>query len=332
MRVPPRPTLAVACLVVLAGCSLPSGGPASPTASPTPPSTAEPEPFPPGVSADGIENGTALYAAHVDAITAAGYVAVAAVNTTVQRSAFLIDIQSRARIRVEPNASSYHEQRRVVGGPADRHEAFWANGSVEFRRQVGGGEPEYERREPRSPRAIAGRRLLLPLLQGGDYAIESVNETAGTATVVLVADSVADPEAVRRALPSEADSVGAFRARVVVEGERIRSLVADVEFGIEGTNRTHHVEYELVRTDGVSVERPDWVDDAIRSAETGTETDTETETETGAGTETGTGTETETPSAARGRSDLDRRAASRPVFRQDENEQSYAGIWMTSST
>ncbi len=271
MREPSRAALAVACLVALAGCSLPFGGSPTPTVTPTAtptPVTPEPEPYPPGLSEDGVENGTTLFRTHVDAVTATGYTAVAAVNTTVRRNGFLIGVETRAELAVEPNASRYLDQRRIVGGPVERREAYWSNGSVEIVRRLEGGETEYERGDPRSPRRVAGRRLLLPYLTGGEFVVESSNESAGTRTVTLLATSMSDPEAVRRALPKAAESIESFRARLVVAGERIRSLEADVEFGIEGTNRTHHVEYELVDTGDVTVEQPDWVDDASRDDET----------------------------------------------------------------
>lgn len=267
MRTPSRAALAVACLVALAGCSLPSGGSPSPTATPTP-ATPEPEPYPPGLSEDGVENGTTLFRAHVDATTATGYTAVAAVNTTVHRNGFLIEVQTRAELTVEPNASGYLDQRRVVGGPVERREAYWSNGSVEIVRRQAGGETEYERGDPRSPRQIAGRRLLLPYLTGGEFEVESANESNGTRRITLLATSMSDPEAVRPALPEAAESIESFRARLVVDGERIRSLEADVEFGIEETNRTHHVEYELLETGDVAVDQPDWVVDASRGTET----------------------------------------------------------------
>lgn len=271
MRCPTRTTLAVACLVVLAGCSLPFGDPRSPTttatATPTP-TPEKPDPYPPGVSADGVENGTALYRAHVDGITVTGYEAVATVNTTIRRGGVLMAIESTAQIMVEPNASRYHDQRRAVGGPVDRREEFWSNGSVEFYRLVEFGAAEHEQREPRTPRQIAGRRLLLPFLEGGNFTVESIDESGETARITLVATSMADHEAVRRGLPDAAESIRSFEARVVVADGRIRSMVADVGFEIDGTNRTHRVEYQIVSTGSIVVEQPDWVEEARERTET----------------------------------------------------------------
>lgn len=260
--------IVLACLLVLAGCTLPFGGDQTPTPEPTqtasPTPTPEPEdPYPPGVSETVLDNSTQLLNAHVETITETGYEATAQVNTTVERASFLIEAESFARTTVAANASAYYEQRQTLGGPVERTESRWSNGSVEFVRTQENGDVGYEREETRHRGVLAGRPVLEPYLNGSNFTVDTVNETSDPATVTLVADEVDDEEALREGLPDETQEVRWLNATMVVdEAGRILSMEVSVGIVIGGEDRIHQVTYSIESIGGVDVDRPDWIEEA----------------------------------------------------------------------
>lgn len=279
-----------AALVVMAGCAGPlapaptmtdATGGESPTAtepvsrSPSPtrtPTTTPtlPERLPPGASPEGFDDPMSLLAAHVEALSRTGYVITGRGNATVLRRGFLVQVESRQRNRVGPNASSYLLHRDVAGGPFVRNRDGWGNASVEYRRTRTNGELNYSRGPARPAAVLAGRNLLLPYLRGGNFTLNDSQRVGNETRFRFRATDVDDPEAVLRALPDAAQRVTSFRAIVVVDARgRVHSVTAVIGYVIRDRPATQHLEYTLERTDVRSVERPAWVVAARNATERG---------------------------------------------------------------
>ena len=267
--------LVLVVVMILAGCTLPLGADddATPTPeatpTPTPSPTPEPEdPYPPGVSETALENSTALLTEHVETITETGYEATAEVDTTAERGGFLIGVESFARTTVEENASAYHEQRQALGGPVEQSQSFWSNGSIEYIRVQENSEVSYEENETRHQGVLAGRPLIDPFVEGGNFTVEEVNETADPAETTLVANEIEDEEALEEGLPDGVQEIEWMNAEMIVDEDgRILSLEVEVGVIMAGENRIHAVDYAVVEVGDVEVQRPDWVDEAEEEAE-----------------------------------------------------------------
>ena len=265
--------LVLVVMMILAGCALPFGadGDATPTPEPTPTPTPTPEPddpYPPGVSETVLENSTELLTSHVETITESGYEATAEVNTTAERAGFLIEVESFARTTVEENASAYNEQRQALGGPVERSQSFWSNSSTEYIRVQENSEVSYEENETRHQGVLAGRPLIDPFVEGGNFTVEEVNETADPTETRLVATEIDDEEALEEGLPDGVQEIEWMNAEMIVDEDgRILSLEVEVGVVMAGENRIHAVDYAVTEIGDVEVQRPDWVDEAEEEAE-----------------------------------------------------------------
>jgi hypothetical protein len=300
----PRALLAcaLAACVILAGCGSVTGGPS--TAAPAadrPPSAASASPSapgtpPPGVSASGLENASALAAAHRRAAAAEGVVLVA--RTTVRRHGppVLDGPENRTRTRravAAPGLERYRERRRTVDADGCLAVDRWANGSTAARRSVraaapvvgtaadpdrGGDDGPLVDYGPAPSTAAAAELsragLVERTLARAASALDLVSvrpaangSRAGAATArryVLSTDG-SGPE---RDGDVEADRIGRS-VRVVVDARgRVRALQSTVvrtEWTKWGaTRRVRSVSYRVVAT-GVApgrVPRPRWLDAA----------------------------------------------------------------------
>ena len=238
--------LALALLVLFAGCTMPTGGPSSTdspaasapadgetTASPSPTATpASERASPPGVTDSTLEDATALLAAHADALRETGY-RLDVIRTGTQTTYV-----------AEPDYGSY----RVVPGPTNTNPAVWANGSVAVARETRGNETVYNR-PPRlwpSPARMTGSEALRTLFAAGEY---TANGTAPcgdrTCTVLRAEGSDRFENFSGRALVHESGVVHQFHASYVVDGE----------------GREFHL--VLAARGNVTVSRPSWVGTAL---------------------------------------------------------------------
>lgn len=241
----------------------------TPTASPTP-TPSQLERLPPGTSPRGFDAPAELLTAHVDALARTGFVTTGRGNATVLRQGFLVDVESAQRNRVTTNASEYRLHREVAGGPVVRVRDGWGNRSVQYRRTQTNGDQTYSQHPPRSVPALAGRGLLLPYLQGGNYSLNASRRVGNETHFRFRATDADDQEAVLRALPDAAQRVTSFQAVVVVDAEgRVHSLTAVIGYVIRDQPATQRLEFRLERTGVEAVERPAWVDTAQNATENG---------------------------------------------------------------
>lgn len=287
-----RLALVVVCFVVLAGCANPfapadtaspetdgaptEGTPGATTTSQPTASTDETVSFeiaelPPGVSRNGIENTSVLFAAHAESLERTGFVAVGNGTGVIQRSGFLLEVESEQRNRVGVNGSAYEVSRDVAAGPVGRQVDAWSNGSTEYKRTIEGGSTNYTTGPARTTERLAGNSLLSPYLLGGNYTLNetrdrnALNESGGP-SVVLVSNDIGNETVLRRALTDDVEEVTSYEAVLVVDATgRIQSLEATIEYVIGGREATHRLDFSVQHVDEVTVSRPDWVDEARSS-------------------------------------------------------------------
>jgi len=235
--------LTLALLVLLAGCTMPTGQQSatdSPTASdPTVSTASSPTAIenadrasPPGVGNSTLRNATALLTAHAAALRETGY------------RLDVIRTETQTTYVAEPDYESY----RVVPGPANANPAVWANESVAVARETRDNDTVYHR-PPRlwpGPARMTGSEALRTLLATGEY---TVNGTAPcgdrTCTVLRAEGSDRFENFSARALVHQSGVVHQFHASYAVDGEarELHLVIAD--------------------RGNVSVSRPPWVDTAL---------------------------------------------------------------------
>lgn len=286
-------TVAVATLLLVAGCSGPSGqttttapdaAPTSPTptdgSSPDPtvtdrstadatvadrPSTADGPPndpapdaaaSPPGVSADGVANVTALVSAHRNSVVADGATMRTTVRTDGRVDGTTIRVRGTETARLTPGAT---QLRWTVGANTTRgnrssvlDERYWANESVLVWRVAtadGNTTVNVQNRSATLERVVvsaaAKARILTPTLSNADYDVLNVTERDGRRVTTLVA---------RNGTYRGQRPVTTYDATVTVAAS---GRVLSLDRTWETANTRYHDEY--VWTAATPVEKPDWV-------------------------------------------------------------------------
>lgn len=247
--------VALALLVVLAGCAMPSGSQpsetkptasATPTPSPTasvtatpsstPPSEQQPT-LPPGVTMSGVENASALLDAHRESLRAAG---------------FRID-ETRADAQFSYAAAANYSAYRVIPGQTTDAPAVWANESLTLAREQRDNETVYQR-PPRlwpGPARLTAAESLRTLFGAAEYAVDGTEPCGERTCVALTATGSARFEN--------------FSARALVDASGVVHRF-HATYGA-GENGTRMTEYRLVLSQrgNVTVSRPPWADAAIEN-------------------------------------------------------------------
>ncbi|ELZ23203.1 hypothetical protein C475_16179 [Halosimplex carlsbadense 2-9-1] len=141
--------IAVALLVVLAGCSALAPGTDRPTVTPAPAPTDSP--LPPGVESSGVTGASALAAAHAAALGNSSYTLVT--NRTVRTANGSLRSALIVRLALSPGPSRDYHARVSVDGPAaplvigepPTRAEYWANDEVYLRRRTVDDRTAYSR-------------------------------------------------------------------------------------------------------------------------------------------------------------------------------------------
>lgn len=268
-----RSVLAIALLVLLAGCGGVLGGdggdggdgtisPSPTPGQPTPtPTTEGPESvvdsYPAGVTDDGrLTNVSALVAGHHEALADDTYRAELRLEQVQSDGNATSERVSDQTVRVGDGA--YRTDITTERSASPTFEATsWSNGSVAVRRVTVGDDPRYQRLDARRFVAqLSGRETLQGFVALGNYSVERVSGTGGETFVTLTADEYAGG--------AGSAEIEAFDSTLVVDGEgRIRELDVHVETLQNGTSVTVDFHYELTRLGDVTVDRPDWIETAL---------------------------------------------------------------------
>lgn len=249
-----RPLLAVltALLIATAGCAGLGG---------TDVQSLDDDELPPGVTGDGVEDADALAAAHAETLTAEPFDAELTLDASFENAGGTENITIAQRSRMSDDGSFRFEvDEDAPGGTVTQ--TGWSNGTVGVTKVDRGEETRYLRFDPDGAEGhLTDERTLYAYLASGDYEPTSATESDGRTLVTLTADEYVDtgefgvPEA----------NVSAFEATAVVDLDgRIHSLELSMTYVDQsGTETTIDVTYDSDRRDSVTVERPDWVEDAL---------------------------------------------------------------------
>lgn len=250
----PLATLALAALLVLAGCNFGPGG--SGTSEPT--ATLSDGETPPGVENGTLTEPDALLANHTRLLVESGFETDVQTNATVKQLGRVQQVARRHQTIVEPGRSAYVYR---VTNPESRIDV-WGNESVVVSRARSGNETNYQRSDqPADTAVLSGQALLSRFLADGEYRVAAVDRRDGaTYTTLETSTRPSDPGI----FPQNASDVRDYTATLVVDGEgRVHSFVATATYTLDGEQGSYRVEYTLVRTDRPTVERPDWVEPAL---------------------------------------------------------------------
>jgi hypothetical protein len=283
-------TVAVVTLLLVAGCSGPSGqttttAPDADHASPTTTDGSTPDPatdrptatqttdrpatvdrpandstpdaavYPPGVSADGVTNVTALVSAHRTSVVTDG--ATMRTTTRVDGSAngTAIRVRGNETARLAPGATRL---RWTVGATTTRgnetgvlDERYWASESVLVSRVAsadGNVTVNVRNRSATLERVVvsaaAKSRIVTPTLSNADYEVANVTERDGRRVTTLVA---------RNGTYRGPRPVTTYDATVTVAAS---GRVLSLDRTWETADTSYHDEY--VWTAATPVEKPDW--------------------------------------------------------------------------
>lgn len=247
--------------MVLSGCI--GGFGTEPTSTSTPasqpldPGAAD---LPPGVSESGVENASALVAAHSQTLRAGGFV----LNGTFVRDPPNAGNQTRRyHTVVGPDAREFRTDVRTVRYATDAADSavrqrtrtrVWANATTMLRQTTIDNQTAASRIEGLPPSLSLTRAPQYEsYLTIGEFTVERVVARDGHAFTTLVATETRDGFGENVTLD----------ARFVVDE---RGVVHEATVTIDGgpDSKTDHAEYRVVRL-GASPQRPDWVTDATDS-------------------------------------------------------------------
>lgn len=227
-------------LLALAGCSAFSG-------------TAADEK--PGIEDGELVDAGALLDAHTETLTESGYSHELSVNQTRVDNGDTVETTRRQRTRVAAGGSEYTYQ-LINSGEANSWFWVWGNETTQYQRIEAGGNPQFHQSKPAGNAELSGARTLEAHLSA-PYEVVDTEEREETTLVTLEATAI--PESAQ-AFPSNAESIRAYDARLVVDEEgRIRKLSVDATYDIDGETAEYDLEYELTALDDPGVERPSWV-------------------------------------------------------------------------
>lgn len=253
---PAPPASATAPATTTSATTAPPGDAASST---TAGATASDDGLPPGVSASGVENVTALKRAHVRSVRSGGYRECSTLTANYVETPEVDP--GRIVLAYALDADGEHDRSRLVQtGPAtaSRYLSTWGNGTARYGNRTvvnyQGPTTVFTRTAIDGPRGLA--TLPESVVDAGDYAVVSRDDDR----IVLRATTPS-------ANASERRSIESYRGRLVLAPDG-RILDANATMTVNRSGRTvrQTLDFELRATDGVSVERPGWVDSARGNA------------------------------------------------------------------
>lgn len=264
------PSIAVALLLVLAGC----GGLAGPadeqrTVNPnlggTPSATATPGPtddYPPGVSADGLD-ARELTNAHVAALedrpnTVRVHTTVVAANgtTLVSRTATTRENGSRKSVSLVTDGAAP----AFLGNVRDY--AYWSDGTETLvRHERRNGSVEHETLPGDSEPAIGftdtGRSVVEPTLLPREFQYVGTERRGNVTYHVLTAEA----DTIERDDRADARN---YRLTVAVTPEGIvESMTTRYDTTRDDVEITHRQHFRVSDVDGTTVDRPAWADEVM---------------------------------------------------------------------
>lgn len=213
-----------------------------------------------GIGNGTLENESALLDAHVDAVTETGFAQEISANLTDAAQGETFEVSQRQRTSVSADAAEYRFQ-VITNGRISTRVLGWSNGSVELiRAETGGGEPQYQTRDPSSAGTLAGRAALERRLSS-EFEVTDVEQRDGQPDIVTLRVDELPEENDVFDQQEEIDTVREFDAELVVDTDgRIHSYAAVGVYDIEGETADYEYNFQMTSFEDPGVEKPEWAD------------------------------------------------------------------------
>lgn len=273
--------IALATLLVLSGCSggADSGTPttgatptpttgATPTATPgtTPSVSASSEQVPPGVTANGIENSTALVSAHRRTLVETGFVAVIQRTSRIERGGRTRQFRSVRRHSTESGLSRFYLQARSQTPRGTVETASWGNESVLLLRTRQRNRTRYSSKPRQSFNAtevLTASNIVRRAARMGTYTVSRTEQRNGTTMVRLDATAFAGAADIR---PLRGANVTSFEATMMVDSRGVvRALAVRINASTARGKIQLYTAYRITKQGDVRVPRPSWLAEAMRN-------------------------------------------------------------------
>lgn len=261
--------VAVALLLVTAGCGGSTGGTPTPTAGPTNtatdtettgPTTTVAGDRPPGVAADGSVNVTRLVAAHDSALTGEAFTVEVNLTRTLTRNGTTQQIVGVQRSKSNGEGeflTSFRQQAEF-----DIRQTTWGNESVAVARANASGQIRYQRADPDRIRDnLTAGVFAEQFLSAGQFTLDST-ESDGERFVLT---ATATSEDLSERLGRQVTTVENYQGRVVVDRRgRIREFQVTFDVTLtSGAEGEIEVRMDLSGVGSTTVERPEWVSEGL---------------------------------------------------------------------
>lgn len=248
-------TLLLAVLLALSGCSALPGGSGTGLSA---------DEAPPGVEDGRLVNATALTTAHTEQLLDSGFEHDIRTNATIARNGEAFEVSRRQQTVAEPGASEYVFRLTNGGeGPAAQVDV-WGNETTQVTRIQAGEQTQTGVSSPTAAAQLTTESRFAAYLSSGNFSVETVDREGDLTLVTLVGG---EPPGDENLLPSSAvGNLTEYEVRAVADSQgRIHEFEVTGTYTVEGSEATFDLQYRLLRTDGPSVEQPDWAAEVLAS-------------------------------------------------------------------
>lgn len=265
MRRNPIAAVAVAALIVLAGCGgVLNGGDASG------PSTIEVDPgaLPAGVSQDGITNGSQLAKSHAAGLSDTGFTADYSLSVVLSTQQGNREQRVTQKVKATPGLTNFWVNATTVRGPQTAITQYWGNESLGLARSVISNQTRYRKlpesvdRETRFTLAAT----LDQLIRIGDYGITGKEEVNGKTQFTLQANSVNSSFGSGSSGGIDASNISNVSSTMVVDSD---GVIHEFHLTFNATTPTgeafYSVSFEVKTRSDVSISKPAWINDALQN-------------------------------------------------------------------
>jgi uncharacterized protein YceK len=248
----------LAVLLALAGCTS-----VNQLTSPNEPTDGE---LPPGVSQSGVENTSALVAAHTAALNESGYAyridlrgSAAAGTGNETSTAYETNLTQTARAEAGGRPAFVTAETRIASAMGNQSQgvAYWWNDTTTLARISTGDRTQYVAldRIPGNGRLYApDEQYLQQVVSASNFSVTGVDRSGSETLVTLTAT---EPNATL-------DGVTSYDATLVVDSSgRVHSATQHAVVESEQGTQTVDLSYELRETSVETVDRPEWAERAL---------------------------------------------------------------------
>lgn len=262
MRRNPVAAVAVAALIVLAGCGgILNGGPSGPQTI-----DVEPGALPAGVSEDGITNGTQLAQSHGNGLAETGFTATYSLSVLLSTQQGNREQSITQEVHATPGMTNFWVNATRSQGSQTAVTQYWGNESLGLSRSVVANQTRFRKlpnsvdRETRFTLAAT----LDQLIRIGDYGVTGKEEVDGTTEFTLQANSVNSSFGSGGAI--DAGNISNVSSTLVVDSE---GVIQEFELSFNATTGTgeafYSVSFAVTSRSDVSVSKPAWISDALQN-------------------------------------------------------------------